>query len=320
VESYVAVFDRRRLLVVVVPAVAASIAMSPVASATPAPPGQQVSELFRFQDPAVVESSGVASSSRRDDVVYTHNDSGDRARFFGVDGRGCTIATYTLRDADAVDWEDMAAARDRSGRGRLWFGDIGDNFSARSEGVTVYRVDEPKPTPRSGAAGGGCAASAERQLRATRFDLRYADGPHDAETLLVQPGTQRIFVVTKDLTGANAVIYAAPRRLERGTVQVLERVAEVTLPPGTPDPGVITGGDISRDGKRLVLRTYTEAFEWEIPDGDLRAALATTLTRIALPKTPQGEAIAYTRRGDALITTSEKPPGTDPPVYQIRQR
>jgi hypothetical protein len=225
-----------------------------------------------------------------------------------------------LRDAEAVDWEDMAGARDRSGRGRLWFGDIGDNLSARSAGVTVYRVDEPRAAPRSGNTGGGCAAPAERQVSATRFDLRYADGPHDAETLLVQPGTQRVFVVTKDITGGPAALYAAPRKLERGAVNVLERVTDVTLSPGTPDPGVITGGDISPDGKRLVLRTYTEAFEWRIPDGDLGAALAETPTRIALPETPQGEAIAYTRRGDALITTSENPGGTNPPVYKIQQR
>jgi hypothetical protein len=308
--------------VAVAPVVVVAIAMcvAPFASAAPAPSGQEVTELFRFQDAAVVESSGVASSTRRDDVVYTHNDSGDRPRFFAVDGRGCTTATYALRDAEAVDWEDMAAARDRSGRGRLWFGDIGDNLSARSEGVTVYRVDEPKPGPRSGTTEGTCAAPAERQLRATRFDLRYADGPHDAETLLVRPGTQGIFVVTKDLTGNNAVVYAAPRRLESGTVNGLERVDEVTLPPGTPDPGVITGGDISPDGKRLVLRTYTDAFEWRIPDGDLRAALADPPTLIALPETPQGEAIAYTRRGAALITTSENPGGTNPPVYKIRER
>jgi hypothetical protein len=308
-------------LVVLVPAVAVALALCTAASATPVPSGQQVTELFRFQDPAVVESSGVASSTRRNDVVYTHNDSGDRPRFFAVDRQGCTIATYTLRDAEAVDWEDMAAARDRSGRGRLWFGDIGDNFSTRSDGVTVYRVDEPKPPPKRGTTGEACApAPAERPLGATRFDLRCADGPHDAETLLVQPGTQRVFVVTKDLSGANAVLYAAPRKLRSGAVQVLERVADVTLTPGTPDPGVITGGDSSPDGKRLVLRTYTEAFEWRIPDGDLRAALAETPTRIALPETPQGEAIAYTRRGDALITTSEKPPGTDPPVYRIQER
>jgi hypothetical protein len=37
--------------------------------ATPAIAGQPVTELFRFQDPAVVESSGVTSSSRRDDVI-----------------------------------------------------------------------------------------------------------------------------------------------------------------------------------------------------------------------------------------------------------
>jgi hypothetical protein len=294
-------------------AAAATIAIwaSTVVAAPGAPAAQEATELFRFQDPAIRESSGVAVSSRRDDVIFTHNDSGDRPRFFAIDGEGCTLARYTLAGAEAIDWEDMTRGPERRGKPTLWFGDIGDNAAARA-GIAVYRVAEPEVrSPNRDTAATGCSAPAERDIAATRFELQYADGPHDAETLLVHPRTGRLFVVTKDLSGAPAALYAAPRKLREGAVIQLQRVAAVS-------PGAVTAGDVSPDGRRLVLRTYTDAFEWRIPDRDLEGALTSAPTRSALPPTPQGEAIAYTRTGKAVITTSEDPGGTGPPVYRIR--
>jgi hypothetical protein len=64
-------------------------------------------ELFRFRDKRIAESSGVVASSMQDKVVFTHNDAGDTARFFSVDSFGCALVTFTLKGADAIDWEDM---------------------------------------------------------------------------------------------------------------------------------------------------------------------------------------------------------------------
>jgi hypothetical protein len=50
-------------------------------------------ELFRFHDGRIDESSGIVVSSYSDGVFFTHNDSGDRrGRFFAVDRTGRTLA------------------------------------------------------------------------------------------------------------------------------------------------------------------------------------------------------------------------------------
>lgn len=305
----------RRALLVSVVAVLATV----MPSAGAAAPGD-ATELFRFQDPAIKESSGVAVSALRPGVIFTHNDGGDTARFFAVADDGCTVATYTVVGAEAHDWEDMARSGSRGHHPTLWFGDIGDNAVARVDGVTVYQVPEPlvpKPAPNPD---GSCGTPTTGSVAATRFDLRYADGPHDAETLLVQPKTSRVFVVTKSLSGAPLALYAAPVTLQAGTVGVLEKVADLTLPPGTLVATLVTSGDLSPDGRHLVLRTYAGAIEWRVRGGDLAAALGRAPTSIVLPATLQGEAIAYTPDGTSVITTSEDPLGTGAPVARVRVR
>src|SRR4029079_19547388 len=88
-------------------------------------------QLFTFRDPQIAESSGIVAATARDDVVFTHNDSGDTARFFAVDHHGCTIGVFTAPGVTATDWEDIARGPGRS----LWLGDIGDNDAKRGAGV-----------------------------------------------------------------------------------------------------------------------------------------------------------------------------------------
>ena len=275
-----------------------------------------VAPLFTFADPAIDESSGAAASSVTDDWFFTHNDSGDRARFFVVDRQGTTLATYTL-PVDAVDWEDMARGPDEQGRSALWFGDIGDNEADRPS-IVVYRVPEPEVDPD--------AVGAELSTPPpTRLELAYEDGPHDAETLLLHPVTGRLYVVTKSYFGP-ASVYAAPAPLRTDAVNRLEKVAELEIDPtGTPGgPSrlgslaqvAVTGGAVAPAGDKVVLRTYTDAYEWVLAGDDLAGALASDRARSVtpLPATEQGEAIAYSRDGASLVTTAE---GGGAPVYVL---
>src|SRR5262245_44525722 len=96
--------------------------------------------LFLVADPRIVEASGIATSIVHPAVMYVHNDSGDSARFFALDGHtGRTVATYTVPGATNIDWEDIAVARDRRGVPSVWLADIGDNDANRTE-VRIYRV------------------------------------------------------------------------------------------------------------------------------------------------------------------------------------
>jgi hypothetical protein len=264
--------------------------------------------LFTFADPRIAESSGLASSSTPG-IVFTHNDSGDAPRFFAVDATGQTVATYEL-DVDVRDWEDMARGPDEDGRSSLWLGDIGDNSGARDLGLLVHRVPEPEP--------GG-----PTDLTPTSFRLRYDDGPGDAETLLVHPRTGRLYVVGKPLAGP-ARVYAAPEQLDPAGPNALVQVAEAETrstdtPGGPPQAGpladrLVTAGDISPDGSRVALRTYTDLYEWRVPGDDVAAAFDGEPVVTPLPPTVQGEGLAYSLDGRSLLTSSE---GEGAPVHRV---
>jgi hypothetical protein len=257
-------------------------------------------ELCRFSDPRITESSGVSASAHSDHVILTHNDSGEGARVYAVDTRtGTTIGVLEVADARADDWEDMARGLTADRRPALFLADIGDNLRRRPA-VAVYEIVE--------------AAVPIGDVRpVARHELRYDDGSHDAETLLVDPASRDLLVVTKDPEGLSGVYRAGP---DEGT---LRRVAEIRFDTLArrrgPYAKAATGGDVSPDGRRVVIRTPYEAFEWDVGDGGLVAAFAGTPRRFDLPAVVQGEAIAYTRDGRSLVVTSE---GSNAPVHLLR--
>jgi hypothetical protein len=270
-------------------------------AAAPAPTsGAAGPTLCTLQDHRIAESSGLAVSQG---TLWTHNDSGDTARFFALDRHCRTLATYSMTNETATDWEDMAR-----GRGSLWFGDIGDNAARRSQ-VQVIRVPEPTVT------------RGWHTLRARVYRFRYEDGPHDAETLLVHPRTGQLFVVSKSYDGS-AAVYAAPLHPSATALNTFTKVGQlqthVTGTAGGPLGALgqlsLTAGDINATADRVVLRTYTDAYEWVVTNGDVVQAFSATPTVTALPSTRQGEGIGYDTDGRSWLTTSE---GVGAPVDRI---
>ncbi|HEV2917868.1 MAG TPA: hypothetical protein VG673_01285, partial [Actinomycetota bacterium] len=195
----------------------------------------------RLEDPRIQESSGLALSRRHPAVLWTHNDSGGGPQLYAVGPDGRTLATLTLAGVEARDWEAMAAGRDDRGRPALFVGDIGDNQDLWPE-VAVYRVAEP-------------TRLRDATVPAVRYRLRYADGPRNAEALLVDPRSNRLYVATKSSDGGG--LYRAPARLRTDQVNVLHRVARV--------PPVVTDGSFAPDGRSFVLRDYQSAYVYTTP-------------------------------------------------------
>jgi hypothetical protein len=241
--------------------------------------------LFHFADPQIDESSGLATSSYGDGIVYTFNDSGDTARFFAVNSSGATVAIYTLKGATNHDWEDMDTGTDASGKPVLYFGDIGDNAVKRTE-IDVYQVSEPR------------GPSAD--VPWIRYRFRYPDGPHNAETLMVDPHTHRIFIASKSPIGFG-LLYEAPAVLSTTAINTL-----AVVEPEVDVPMLTTSGDISPDGKLMVLLTYFSAY-WSVGvNGELHAFPVT--------EQRQDEGIAFTRDGKSVLVDSE---GKYLAVYRI---
>lgn len=277
-----------------------------------AAPAQLVCHLL---DPELNESSGLAASARSSEYFFTHNDSGDSARIFAVNRKGETLATYRVPGAQNVDWEDMARGRDPQGNDVLFVGDIGDNHTQREQ-VQVYRIPEPDvDTTRLGVK----ASTAP----ATRFELRYPDGAHDAETLLCDMANGTLYLVTKERLLRASGVYATTAALMPDRVNKLTKVGWIrflSFPAtvrGLTDAlgrGMATGGDISPEGDRVVIRTYTDAYEWKIPRHGVGAAFRADPAQLTLPRMRQGESAAYTQDGKAILFGSEKP---NSPIYEV---
>ncbi len=242
-------------------------------------PAQLNVVVRHLQDPQIQESSGIATSSYFPGVLFTHNDSGDTSRFFAVGPDGLTKAVFTLAGAQSWDWEDMTKGPDSS----LWLGDIGDN-QLRKSSVCVFRVAEP-------------TILASASLPYTRYDFRYDDGrSHNAEALLVNPQTGTLYIATKAKSGAG--IYQAPSTLSTTGYNTLRRVASA--------PALVTGGDFTADGSRLVLRTHSKAY--------LYSGVGGAATVVDLPAEKQGESVTFVQNGASLLVGSE---GNDSPVWRV---
>ncbi len=249
----------------------------------------------RVASAEATELSGLALSRSQKGVLWTHNDSGDGSRVLAVAPNGRLLADIAVPAAENVDWEDMALGPAPKGGDALYVGDIGDNEARRSS-VVVYRVEEPR------LAEGPPRESAPAQ----RLTLRYPDRPHDAEALLVDPSSGALLIVTKSF-GGTARLYAA-RRPRAGTTTRLRRVGTLSLGVGE----AVTAGDVSANGRTIVIRTYGRAVVWSRRG---RESLASALrgrgceVRANLFVEGQGEALALTANGRAFYTVPE---GTRP--------
>jgi len=280
---------------------------------TPASGYQAASVLGTVTDSAIGESSGVAASRRNPGLVWTHNDSGDEPFVFCLDPQARSCGAWRVAGAEAFDWEDMAAGPGpRAGEPYLYLGDIGDNLDQRQE-IVVYRIPEPV------AGGGGpvpTTASPAMTAPAEALRLRYPDGPHNAEALAVHPTNGDLYVISKDAQSAKVFKAAAP--LDPSKVAPMIQVGTIRLGAGARGLEVITGADISPDGRRVALATYSQGYELELPAGqDFDDIWTARPVPVALGPRLQGEAVAYRLDGRALLTTSEIVPWT---LQQVERR
>jgi len=209
----------------------------------------------RLVPSGITESSGVAVSRRHAGVLWTHNDSGDGPFIYAVDSTGARLATFRVTGARAIDWEDIAFGPCPGiwAGSCLYVGDIGDNAERRGS-VALYVFPEPDPAP-----GRVPSDSAQATAPALALRVKYLDGAHDAEALLVTPDTTA-WIITKGRSGP-----ILRYRLQRAQL-LADSIATVpfdTLSAIVPMRMLgrwVTGAAISPDATRIAVRTYTEVY------------------------------------------------------------
>ena len=253
--------------------------------------------IGKISSKEIQESSGLAASRCRSDILWTHNDSGGGPFLYAIGLNGDRLETWKVSGAKNVDWEDIALRKNPDGNCYLYIGDIGNNTRQRDE-FSIYRIAEPNATTRNTSRRSPGETAATEMLR-----FSYPGSRHDAETLLVEPFSGSIYVVTKRISGS-AGVYKLNPNFDPTKIQIAEKIADISV-PAIPN-GFLTGGDISSDGKHVVLCDYFSGYELSINDGQIFDEIwKQQPVKFSLGKREQGESIAYSPDGNSVFATSE---------------
>jgi hypothetical protein len=228
---------------------------------------------FTIKDARITESSGLAVDSAGN-IYWTVNDSGDRGVAYGLGLDGEVQGTLNFR-AQPVDVEAVAVHDNR-----LYVGDIGDNTNRRSF-IRVFFFNNPRANGLT--------------VTYHAYDFRYPDGPHNAETLLVNESGQ-LFVVTKSPDGA---IYAGPKKPDRQGINKLKKVGSA--------PSDVTDGTFLPGGDKIALLTYTTV---TVLDASTYEVLASS----PIPHQQQAESLTLSLDEQSLLVGSE---GKKSKVYTV---
>ncbi len=222
--------------------------------------------IGRVEHPALGEISGIVKSERGD-FYWVHNDSGDEAQLFAIDGAGRVLKPpyipvpvadwpgHAIDNASHFDWEDIALAD-----GVLYIADVGNNGNARRD-LGVYVVHEPDPV-------------AIPKMRAVRFlPVRYPDQEEhpgdvwhfDCEAVFVFGG--KLYLLTKHRQSRRIRQSAPGTKLYRLDTAFTDRQNVLTLVGRREDITNVTGADLSPDGRRLAVSTYTSLWLFDRPPG-----------------------------------------------------
>lgn len=234
------------------------------------------------------ESSGIAASATSPGWFYTHNDDDNPMRYWKFRLTGGTLGPFTMPTMANRDVEDMASAT-FGGKYYLYFADIGDN-AAKYDFVRVMRCEEP-------------TAAKGEQRKVDEYRLHYPDKPKNAEAFFVQRDNEAFWIIEKNKDVAGIYRCKSPKPGENR----LERVGELRLPGMIAATKLVTGAAVSADGRYVIVRTYTTAYEYSA-GSDFDRWFEEKPREVKIGVEAQGEAICYSMSGQELLTTSEGKP------------
>jgi hypothetical protein len=299
----------RRLVFPAILATGLVMAGAVPASAEPAPTETSVKaaagkKVCKITDPLLPELSGIVATENGFAVVNDGADDASRRKIFFLDDE-CDIKKKVDYPSRPLDTEDLVLSPDGD---TLWIADTGDNSARDGNGET---------RPTIGLWSMPSDGSKEPKIHR----LKYPNGDkHDAEALLFN-GDGTPIIVTKEVTGKTQLYTpTAPLKTNNDEGVPLKKAGEIELPssdtPGIPIARLaqttVTGGAVAPGGGRVTLRTYLDAYEWDVADGDVLGALKNKPRKTGLPNEPFGEAITYSTDGKLFYTVSDMGTGADP--------
>lgn len=258
--------------------------------------------------PPKLETSGLASSRRSADVLWTHDDSGGAPALYAVRTTGESVGTLRIRGEKNEDWEDIASF-ELDGKPWLLIADTGDNGAKRA---TVFLHVVAEPAIDELKAAGELSAKPSRSLR-----VRYEDGPRDCEAVAVDPTERAIYLLTKREDVPR--LYRVELEPKDGNaITIARHVAQVSRVP-QPNAaqrkvkgylgkrrGEVTAMDFASDGSGAVVLTYGTLLYYPRTQNEPWAeALARDPVELPTNDLLQVEAVCFGRDNRAIYLAAE---------------
>jgi hypothetical protein len=286
--------------------VLATVGAAPAAFAAPTPsPGatggatNNVGPQTAGKQVCVVNSSQLGNQSgvtslvsgmvATDQGIYVVNGGDtDDLIIYLVNPKTCAVNGQSY-GTNPIDPEDLAF-----GDGALWVADIGDADATRNW-ITLEQ----------------CTIG---QSPCTPFRMAYPSGVTKlgAQAMILDKNnTPIIFGVVSGKTSIYKPNKALQPNITSG-LPVLTKVGDFTpiatntpsaLPPALAN-ATVTGANMSPDGSKVVIRTFSDAYEYTVgADGDVVNAITKTQPNVTpLPNEANGRAITYSADGTTLLT------------------
>lgn len=278
------------------------MATAPSCKDAPAETDPTVSELpvsnvfSASQSPVILEAtnideaSGLAASRSNPLYLWTHNDSGGDPELYLLTTTGADSGRYELEGVRNTDWEDITIGPGPDDAlTYLIVGDIGDNAAVRSS-YAIHRVPEPDlniiDLPESITLSG-----------VETIDFVYSDEiSRDAETLMVDPATKDIYVISK--REAQVGVYRLPYPQELVETDTAEFQGLIPF-------NNIVAGDISAGGNEIIIKDYFRVYYWQVTGNSIYQTMTELPQRLNYQAEPQGESVALSADGQTYYTLSE---------------
>ena len=238
----------------------------------------------------IQEASGLVASIANPGLLWTHNDSGNDADLFLLNGKGEIKCTVHLGDAKNRDWEDITIGTGpEEGKNYIYIGEIGDN-AAIYNSKFLYRLEEPRIAE-------GITDTTIHVVQKIEFTL--SDGERDTEALAFDPLSKNFYIFSKRESEVSLYRLAAPLLTDK--TMVAERVLDKL--PFTQ----IVALDISQDGTEILTKNYDHVYYWKRKPGEtIEATLLSVAIELPYEQEPQGESIAFARDRSGYYTISER--------------
>jgi hypothetical protein len=254
----------------------------------------------QIENSQINEASGLAVGINNPNMLWTHNDSGDKARLFVLDEYGHFKAEFTLPNQTNRDWEDIASGPGPdASKNYIYVAEMGDNKSIH-ELKYVFRFEEP------------LLSNPNREINDVEvITFIFPDGRRDAESLFVDPLTKDIYILSK--REQNIGIYRAAYPQSLTETVTLEKL-------GTMPYFNTVAADITPDGQELLTKNYEGVYYWKRDGKSIAETLMTEPLFVPYIIEPQGEAIAWKKDGSGFFTLSEEPREVEAVLYYYRKK